>query len=341
MSSNSRLRRQGFTLVELLVVIAIIGILVGMLLPAIQAAREAARRTTCMNNVRQIALATQSYASGRLRLPPGSGTNGESIFVKLLSEMEQKALADQFRASITGAATGAARYNVMGALSSNRLDFLLCSSAPGADAETTGVPTAFADITPATPTDFGDFAAHYRAITGPVGGTFTGDFVHVPTGATASGSIGLRGMFSPHTTRLGDIQFRTKSGVKSSDISDGLSNSIAFGECSRSDFLGTPAFTAARPGWAFGHYDDVNNQGADGYDTRNVTTTFNAVSISNGLNLFGTEGFSSHNLGSNHPGGAVFARGDGSTLFLDEETELLVLQQAAAIDDGQSPSLTE
>ena len=62
-------QRTGFTLVELLVVIAIIGTLVSLLLPAVQAAREASRRSTCQNNIRQIALGVINY----------SGTHDEKL----------------------------------------------------------------------------------------------------------------------------------------------------------------------------------------------------------------------------------------------------------------------
>ena len=105
------MRRVAFTLVELLVVIAIIGVLVALLLPAVQSARESARRTQCVNNLKQLALGLHNHHDTKLLFPPGqplgyfsstwytdvgSRNNDRSCWLgQLTAFLEQQAIASQ------------------------------------------------------------------------------------------------------------------------------------------------------------------------------------------------------------------------------------------------------
>ena len=120
-NTNNTKHRMAFTLVELLVVIAIIGILVGLLLPAVHQIREAARRTDCLNNLRQVGIATHMFhdtneafppsrTSSPLDTPDSQLTEGpESWFVRLLPFVEQNVIyelwdfTDQYESQVNEA----------------------------------------------------------------------------------------------------------------------------------------------------------------------------------------------------------------------------------------------
>ena len=95
-------RRRAFTLVELLVVIAIIAILIALLLPAVQAAREAARRMSCGNNLKQLALAAHNFHSAEGGLPPAGVADDMPTWAWIiLPYIENSPLQDNYDKTIS------------------------------------------------------------------------------------------------------------------------------------------------------------------------------------------------------------------------------------------------
>ncbi len=126
--------RNAFTLVELLVVIAIIGVLAALLLPAVNAARGAARKTECVNNMRNVAQAMLNYESSQGQLPPfakelGSGANNNlhvaGMVYSILPQIEKSVIRDEIDDLIAGGAE-----NLSGLRGSTTLKILNCPSNP-------------------------------------------------------------------------------------------------------------------------------------------------------------------------------------------------------------------
>ena len=132
--------RRGFTLIELLVVIAIIGVLIALLLPAVQSARESSRRTQCVNNLKQLALAVQTYLTQSNVLPAQTTENTSLIGGKptvvwwgswtagLLPYIEQSVLFDAVNFQLPMLEMGSPIYGANTTVALTTINTLLCTS---------------------------------------------------------------------------------------------------------------------------------------------------------------------------------------------------------------------
>ena len=314
-------RNRAFTLVELLVVIAIIGILIAMLLPAVQTVREAARRTQCMNNVRQHTLAAHNYASAfQDEFPPGnmqsSAAYGNSFWVYLLPYMEQANLSDQYDLA-SGGWTGSSSNSNRVALDGVQLPYLFC---PSSDLP------VFPVMYPEGP-DQRFQGSHGRwGQTGmlPCYTGITGSTEHTSAASGDEGGINSDGGV-----------FLIEQTVSLADITDGTSNTMMIGEQSA---------------WMLNDNDeqvDMRSDGNHGFNMGGKTTglrRFNLTAVRHEINVrsvFGAPG-APGNLGPNrplhseHPGGIVVGLCDGSSHFLTDETALQVLFDLSDRDDGNA-----
>ncbi|MBN2296178.1 MAG: DUF1559 domain-containing protein [Pirellulales bacterium] len=288
----TRTNPRGFTLVELLVVIAIIGILIALLLPAVQAAREAARRINCTNNVKQIGLALHNYHSSNNIFPPGGWTNRGAIGKNGVS-MYVILLPYLEKDMIQENFDFSKELDTY--ISSTGLEYkpvpdLLCPSFHLKYYEAAGTKW---------------YIQHYNPIMGAAGqDLYNGNgSYHQTRGPSGAGEFGTTGVLEI------DKQHRIR------DISDGTSNTFMVGE------LAWDNGTATRPVLPT-HWVRSTTGGSDSayaYCCRNLKYPINSVPMIDG-------DWNNCSFGSVHPGGCNFLAADGAVRFVDENSELKILQ---------------
>ncbi len=309
--------RKAFTLIEVLVVIAIIAILIALLVPAVQKVREAANRTSCLNNLKQLALAAHNYHDVRGRFPTGARlsvdvggrpTMGTNVWVELLPYFDQGNLYKRWDYNDN-------RNNVAGGQNATQaqvLKILVCPSDP--------IPQP---------------VCHLTAEAAP---SWSWGFYGV---GSYGGNAGKRGVHTggppnfPTMTR--DGIFYIDSCVRVADITDGTTNTVLFGERIHHD----PEFDRRQPVvWptingvvSWGRWGFVSFAGAMASVTLSTPVPINyrvppggdKATLEDRLCAFG----------SAHPGGANFAFADGSVRFLSQSTPLSTLQALSTRAGGE------
>ena len=320
-SSTTALRR-GFTLIELLLVIAIIAILIALLLPAVQKVREAANRASCLNNLKQLALAAHHYHDPAGKFPPGARlsvdvggrpTGGTTLMVELLPYIEQGNLYKKWDPDNSNNGTGGRN-----ATQAQVIKIFLCPSDP--------LPEPVWELTAET------------AASPPWSRGFYGL-------SSYGGNAGKRSVHTggpPAFARMTrDGLFFIDSSLRQVDVTDGASNTFLFGERLHRD----PEFDRLRPdlwpeatpvgGW--GRWGYVANSGAMFQVTLHTAAPINYL-VPPGGNKLTLENRGCA-FGSGHPGGANFAFADGSVRFLSESTPLPTLQALSTRAGGEVVTL--
>lgn len=294
---DNKQRKSAFTLVELLVVIAIIGVLIALLLPAVQAAREAARRCSCLNNLKQIGIATQMYADAKGHLPRASinisffdptDNDESSALLRILPFIEKAQLYNLYDPNIPFDDPANAE-----ALATP-VPFYLCPSmvyeldaserAPGSYNASTGTESPWVYLDPTGIPNPLPPGIELKEIVGPQAGKHKGAIVAWP---------GL---------------------VELKNVTDGLSNTFAFGEV---DYFGGQADDGPR--WAGGYITTAQSSTLGPFNPDDPPSSTSGSEAAGILTAFR----------SDHPGGAYFVMVDGSARFFATETDEEVLDAYA------------
>jgi prepilin-type N-terminal cleavage/methylation domain-containing protein/prepilin-type processing-associated H-X9-DG protein len=298
-------RPRAFTLVELLVVIAIIGVLVALLLPAVQAAREAARRTQCINHLKQMGLAAHNYHDTYGLLPNSRHDANFTWMTVILPQIEQSALFAQWK--LTGSF-----YGQLPECREARISIYYCPSRRSSgSAKMTQEPQ---DNT--TMPLYASAPGDYAICTGDssVNG---GDYWQWNGQDTPANGVGILWNGKMTTTPPVLPNGPTYKGVPLREVTDGTSNTLLMGD----KHLHIKALNDFNKG------DGGTFNGDKGHAHRSVGPN---VPLSKGPNDTTVRAF-----GSWHPSVTNFVFVDGSVKSISNSTNGTTLGWLAGKDDGQ------